>query len=62
MTAEELILSHSRSEFLKMGYSERDANEVAANALRKYRRNTPHKHAIKDAIADGKRLYVKVKK
>jgi len=57
-----LIRNHVRSEFLKLGYSERDANEVAANAIRKYRRNTPNKKAIAEALADGKRLYKKVKK
>ena len=62
MNAEDMIRSHVRGAFLKSGYSEREANEVAENAIRKYRRNTPHKKAMQEALADGKRLYKKAKK
>lgn len=62
MTPEDIIRNHTRSEFLKQGYSERDSNEVAANAIRKFRRNTNNKKAISEALAEGKRFYKKVKK
>ena len=62
MTGEDMIRNHVRSEFLKLGYSERDSNEVAANAIRKFRRNTNNKIAIADAIKEGKKFYKRVKK
>lgn len=62
MNATEMIRNHTRSAFLKLGYSERDANLVASDAVRRHQRNTRHQEAITESIKQGKKLYKKVKK
>jgi len=62
MNAADLIMKEARSQMLKLGYSERDANETAVNAVTKYRHNTRHQVAIKDAVIEGKKIYTRVKK
>lgn len=57
MTPDDLIRNQVRSKMLKDKFSERDANIVAENAVRKYHQNTKHQVAIKEAITEGKKLY-----
>lgn len=62
VTPEKLITDHIFKEFTSMGFTERQAKLVANSALLKYKRNTNHQKAIKDSIAEGKKLYTKEKK
>jgi len=62
MNATEMIRNHTRSAFLELGYSERDSNLVAADAVHRHKRNTRHKEAIDESIKMGKKMYIKVKK
>lgn len=57
MGPEDLIRNEVRSKMITAKYSERDANIMAENAVSKFRRNTRHQVAIKEAIAEGKKLY-----
>jgi len=57
MNAEDLIRNEVRGKMIRDNYSERDSNIMAENAVAKYRRNTRHQIAIKEAITEGKKLY-----
>ena len=59
MTPTDLIRNGVRKTMLSDGYSERDSNLTAEDAVSRYRRNTKHQIAIKEAIAQGKKLYTK---
>ena len=60
MTPSDLIYRHTFKEFISLGYSDRDAGEVAAKAVRLWRRNVKHKDAVSRAITEGKKLYKRV--
>ena len=61
MKPEDLIYNHTFKDFINQGFTDRDAGEVAASAIRNWKRGNRHKDAIDKAIKEGKKLYKKVK-
>jgi hypothetical protein len=59
MNQSDVLYNHVFKEFISLGFSDRDSGEVAALAVRLWRRNTPHKEAIKRALSDGKKRFKK---
>jgi len=62
VSPQDFIYNSARSEFMKLGYSDRDSSGVASEVTRKYRRGRTFKQAMKEAFDDGKRQCSKVKK
>jgi hypothetical protein len=62
VSPQDFIYNSARSEFMKLGYSDRDSSNVASEVTRKYRRGRTFKQAMKEAFEDGKRQCNKVKK
>lgn len=60
--AEDLIYNHVFKELINDGYRQDHAEQAGATAIRKYRRNTPHKNAIKYALAECRKAHKRVKK
>jgi len=60
--AEELIYNHVFKELVNDGFQQQHAEQAGATALRLYRRNTSHKSAIKQAVAECKKAHKRVKK
>lgn len=61
MTPQDLLYKSVFSQFMALGYSDRDSGVVASEAVRLWRRNTPHKKAIELAMAQGKKTHKKIK-
>lgn len=60
--AENLIYDHVFKTLINDGFQQAHAEQAGATAIRLYRRNTTHKNAIKQAIAQCKKAHKKVKK
>ncbi len=60
--AEQLIYDHVFKELVNDGFQQSHAEQAGAAALRSYRRNTNHKNAIKQAIAQCKKAHKRVEK
>lgn len=55
--AEHLIYDHVFKTLVNDGYQQSHAEQGGASAVRAYRRNTPHKVAIKQAVAQCKKAH-----
>lgn len=62
ISPQDFIYKSAHGEFMKLGYSDRDASSVASEVARKYRRGRTFKQAMKEAFEDGKRQCNRVKK
>ena len=62
ISPQDFIYKSAHSEFMKSGYSDRDASNVASEVVRKHRRGKTFKQAMKEAFDTGKRSCAKVKK
>ena len=62
ISPQDFIYKSAHSEFMKSGYSDRDASGVASEVVRKYRRGKTFKQAMAEAFDTGKRNCTKVKK
>ncbi len=60
--AENLIYNHVFRGLVNDGFQERHAEQAGASAIRMYRRSTPHKEAIKKALAECKKAHKRTKK
>lgn len=61
MTPDGIIYDCVFKELINNGHQQRDAGYAAAEAVRLYRHNTPHKKAIEKALKQAKETY-KIKK
>ena len=59
---QDFIYNSARSEFMKLGYSDRDSSNVASEVVRKHRRGKTFKQAMTEAFDTGKRNCTRVKK
>ena len=62
ISPQDFIYKSAHSEFMKSGYSDRDASNVASEVVRKHRRGKTFKKAMAEAFDTGKRNRTKVKK
>ena len=62
ISPQDFIYKSAHSEFMKFGYSDRDASSVASEVVRKHRRGKTFKQAMAEAFDHGKRNCTKVKK
>lgn len=60
--AEDLIYDHVFKELINDGYRQDHAEQAGAACIRKYRRNTTHKKAIEQALAECRKAHKRVKK
>lgn len=59
MTPQNFVMHHARKQFSDLGYSEKDANQVASRAIKLWLTNKNATLAIREAIAEGKKMYKK---
>lgn len=57
MNAKDFLYNSTFKQFMAMGYSDRDAGYVAADAVKRWSRQGGASKALKDAIAMGKKQY-----
>jgi hypothetical protein len=57
MSPKDFLYNSTFKQFMAMGYSDRDAGYVAADAVNRWRRRGGASKAVKDAIALGKKQY-----
>lgn len=57
MNPRDFIYEQAYKKFVNMGYTDRDASEVAVDATRRWTRRCKGSKAIEEAIINGKRIY-----